>query len=141
MIDGPHVIETVESSNTEVVRECRCGWVTVGTIPEPSHHTPLAEREAKHLEEAAKIADGTVWNEVPAGYSLRLHLRRRLRDHTPNEVVITAVWLGGSREVELFPWTFAGLAEAASWLDARGGATWEHNGARVDTTELTRYAP
>lgn len=139
--DGPHEITTVEDTGSEVTRECSCGWVTIGTVPEPDHHTPLAEREQTHLDKAAKVADGTVWDEVPDGHSYQLHLRRRLRGQTPNQVVITAVWMGGAREVLWFPWTVQGLRDAGTWLDANGGATWAHSGSPVVTADLGVHAP
>jgi hypothetical protein len=139
-----HTITTVEESGNSVVRECACGWVTVGEIPEPAHHTPLAVREQTHFDEVAKIADGTVWDEVPDRYTLTVALRRRLRGQAPNDVVINAVWLGDFRTVALFPWTPDGLGEAATWIDAHGGAVWSENGrltgSPVDTAALHRHA-
>ena len=113
----PHVITTVEASDSEIVRECWCGWVTVGSIPEPPHHIPLPKREQDHLAEAARIADGSIWQVVPRRHSYELFLRRRLRDQTPNQVVVRAVWIGGFQDVLIWPWTPEGLAEAQAWCD------------------------
>ena len=140
MIDEPHVVATVEDTGTQVVRECSCGWVTFGDIPEPAHHTPLAEREQEHLNEMAALADGTVWNEVPASHSYELILRRRLRDKTPNHVAIWAIWLGGFREVELWRWDAAGLAEAQQWCDQHY-VIWRSSGSPVQPGELLRHIP
>lgn len=116
-IELSHNITTVEATADSVTRECECGWVTIGTIPEPDHHTPLAHREADHLAEMAKIEDGSIWNDIPAHHSYELFLRRRLADQTPNHVVVNAVWMGGSQAVLIWPWNAAGLADAQEWCD------------------------
>lgn len=139
-----HEITTVESTDTEITRECACGWVTIGTIPEPDFHTPLADREAKHLEEAAKIDDQTVWDEIPYRHSYQLHLRRRLRDQTPNQVVVTAIWMGGSREVLNWPWNSKGLAYAQSWCNQmayeKNPVVWATTGFPVERDSLRVHA-
>jgi hypothetical protein len=144
-----HTIHTVDSDDTTVTRECSCGWVTIGTIPEPTHHTPLAEREATHLAEVAKIENGSVWFEIPAIHSYRLHLRRRALDQTPNTVVITAVWMGGSREAITWPWDADGLATAQWWINQQRynrdhryqrQTVWSHSGFPVGDDELAVHA-
>lgn len=137
MIDEEHVITTVEETATALTRECSCGWVTIGDIPEPAHHTPLAQREAEHLTEMAKIADGSIWAEVPDRHTYELFLRRRPRDQSPNHVVVRAVWLGGFQEVLIWPWNAAGLAEAQTWCDQRY-VTWArgHGGGQVQPGDL-----
>jgi hypothetical protein len=134
-----HTITTVESTPTSITRECSCGWLTIGTLPKPDHHTPLEQREADHFREVAQIEDGTVWDEVPANHTYELFLRRRLSDRTPNHVVVRAVWWGGFREVAVWPWDAAGLAAAQDWVD-RHGARWVHDGSAVRPGELVRLA-
>lgn len=140
-----HIIETVEESTTDgvtqITRECTCGWVTIGTVPEPDFHTPLAEREAAHLVEAGKIEDQSIWNEVPAGHSYWLHLRRRLRDQTPNQVVITAVWTGGSQTVHIWRWDVQGLALAQRFCDERPNqVVWATSRFPVERGSLAVHA-
>jgi hypothetical protein len=130
-----HIITTTEMT---VTRECWCGWITTGTVPEPDHHTPLAQREADHRRERAQIEDGTVWSTIPPERRYELYLRRRYRDQTPNEVVINAVWMGGSREVLIWPWTKAGLAQAQAWCDEHH-VTWATSHRPVRPDELARY--
>jgi hypothetical protein len=134
-----HTITTVETTDTTVTRECSCGWVTIGTLPEPDHHTPLTQREAEHLREAAAIEDGSVWNEIPTGHSYELYLRRRPQDRTPNHVVIAAVWMGGSREVLIWPWTADGLARAQQWCDQHH-VIWRRTGYPVQPGSLAAHA-
>ncbi len=137
-IDSTHVFTTVESTDTTVTRECSCGWATTGTVPEPDWHTPLARREADHVAKAAKIADGTVWDEIPERRYYRLHLRRRMRDQARNHVVVTADWGSGSREVLIWPWTAEGLAEAQKWCDEH--PTCWTTGHPVGPGSLARHA-
>lgn len=136
----PHTIETVESESTaeSVKRECSCGWATIGTVPEPAHHTPLAQREQDHLDEVAKIADGTVWDEIPERHSYQLSLRRHPRSRTPNKVVIIAVWSGGSQGVLIWPWNDEGLAAAQEWCDERP-TVWP-DGSAIRPGSLAHYA-
>jgi hypothetical protein len=133
-----HTITTVDATDTELTRECSCGWVTIGTVPEPAHHTPLTQREADHLREVAHIADGSVWREIPERHGYELFLRRRLRTGEPNHVVITAVWLGGSREVLIWPWTPEGLAAAQQWCDQHY-TRWQTTGFPVEPDSLARH--
>lgn len=142
--DGTHNITTVDEPPGRVVRECSCGWVTIGDIPEPAHHTPLAQREQDHLAEVAAIADGSVWKDIPPVHSYELHLRRRLRDGTPNQIVITAVWTGASRELSVDRWDSDGLASAQAWCDQkrREGrrVVWAHNQFPVEPRSLAVHA-
>jgi len=133
-----HIITTVESTPTSITRECSCGWITIGTIPEPDYHTPLVQRETDHLDEVAKLADGRVWGEIPGRHSYELFLRRRLRTGEPNEVVVRAVWLGGFREVLIWPWTAQGLAEAQQWCDQHY-TLWSTTGFPVQPDSLARH--
>lgn len=133
-----HVITTVEETATSVTRECSCGWGTVGDLPNPTHHTPLAEREAKHLLDRARIEDGTIFDLIPASHEYWLHLRRRVNGE-PNEIAITAVWVGGSQEVLIWPWTADGLAKAQKWCD-KYRVCWSNTSIRVQPHQLAAHA-
>lgn len=134
-----HTIRTVEATDTNITRECSCGWAAFADLPEPAHHIPLAQREAKHLRDAAAIEDGTVWLGIPDGHVYRLHLRHRLRTGERNHVVVTAVWQGGSQEVLLWPWTADGLAQAQGWCD-KHPTTWRSSGHTVLPGSLACHA-
>lgn len=138
MIDEPHTISTVADTGDTITRECSCGWWTIGTVPEPDYHTPLAQREADHLAEMAKLVDGSIMQEVPPGHEYRLYFRYRASDHSRNHVVINAVWTGGFREVELWRWDSAGLAEAQAWCDQRH-VVWQHSGFPVQPGQLLTH--
>lgn len=144
-----HTFTTIDSTTTgtttKITRDCSCGgWWTIATIPEPAHHTPLAEREAAHLREIQQIADGSVWRELPDRHRFELHLRRHVRDQTPHRVVITAVWTGGSRDVLVWPWTDEGLAAAQEWCDTHltfwPRDEWTSDHHRVEPNSLAAYA-
>lgn len=104
-------------SGLGIVRECACGASTVAVIPEPAHHVPWADREAKHLREAAAIADGSVWHGVPAVHSYRLLIRRRRHTPNPDEIVVSALWPDGFRDVLTWTADTAGIAHAQAWCD------------------------
>jgi hypothetical protein len=136
---GEHEISTVSESDDEIVRECLCGWTTVGSIPEPDYHTPLVQREAEHLAKVAAIADGSVWALVPDRAEFEMALRRRFRTQEPAHVAVWAIWRGGSQEVLVWPWTEAGLAQAQQFCDSHR-VHHARSGFLVQPGELAKYA-
>lgn len=139
-----HGWSTVKVTATRIWRECQCGHATFGDIPEPAHHTPLADREAVHLAEMAAIADGSVWDQIPASHSFELVLRRRCLGQEPADVAVFAVWMGGSRLVLSWPWTSEGLAEAQAWCDNQANTRhvlWSRSGTPVRPGDLAKHAP
>lgn len=140
-----HEIRVLREDDERRTWECECGWLTIETIDPPDYHTPIEERKAEHLREAAAIDDGSVWNELPYGHRLVLFLRRRLSNGERNHVVLWAMWADGFREVANWPWDNEGLDWAQRFCDGqrRKGrpVTWMRSGFEVEPRELAAFYP
>jgi hypothetical protein len=148
-----HVWATYETTGTEITWTCTCGWVTIETIPAPSHHIPVAQRKADHIREATDIDERTAarrWmlgdtcgcpDDVPTRHDHRLTFVRPPSGHH-QRLILTACWTGGFKTIYRWRCDPGGLTDAQAFCD-KFPTIWERkhlNHWPVKPGELAQYA-
>lgn len=132
MFTTNHQITATDTTDGNTKWGCNCGWVTIEYTNAPSYHTPIAERTFSHLDASDAIVTGRVWAEI-ADRSCEFELDIR------NDVaMVTAVWMGGFRIVQIIPRT-ADLVDEIRMMMRWQHITrlvWADGGAPVNLDQL-----